>query len=147
MISLGWSILWQGQIRSFRLLSGKKVEKCIFGCFCALRYNNAFKFNHYEILEVKFFWRLGLWSNVNCLSTLLKGLSSETTPPILLKFQMQLPRKGGGGIFLYFFHVTGPRWLLCPYIVKPLKTFFSRATWRIALKLCSIWVVILLKFI
>ena len=26
MMTLGWSILWQGQIRSFRLLSGKKLK-------------------------------------------------------------------------------------------------------------------------
>ena len=34
----------------------KNWKSTFFGCYCALLYNRAFKFNNYEILEVKVIW-------------------------------------------------------------------------------------------
>ena len=70
------------------------MKKCIFGCFCALRYNNASEFNPYGFLEVKDIWprtfgNLGQRSLVGCLSTFSKGLFNETTWPISFKFYMR----------------------------------------------------------
>ena len=51
------------------------------------------------------FGDLGQRSHASCLSTFSKGLSSETTRPILFKFHMQPPSKGGMKVCIF---VPGP---------------------------------------
>ena len=75
----------------------KKLKSAFICCYCALWYVNAFKFNLYEIFEVKVFDDLGERSHLSCLSTFSKGIFSETTGPISFKFHVQPPGQGGGG--------------------------------------------------
>ena len=77
------------------------LKNCFFGCCYALLYSNAFKFNLYEILEVKVIWRPCQRSHVSCLSTFSKGFCSETTGSISFKFHMQSSSKGGKKVYIF----------------------------------------------
>ena len=74
----------------------EKVEKV----YCALWYENAFKFNPLEILAGRVI--LWPWPKVTCqLSTVSKDFSSETTKPISFKFHMQPSGKMGKKVYIF----------------------------------------------
>ena len=61
-------------------------------------------------------------SVVRSSSTFSKHLSSVTIGPILIKFHMKPPTKGGRKC-LCLIQVTCPKWPPCPYMVNSLKIF------------------------
>ena len=99
------------------------LKNCFFGCCYALLYSNAFKFNLYEILEVKVIWRPCQRSHVSCLSTFSKGFCSETTGSISFKFHMQSSSKGGKKVYIFDLgHMT--KLVAMPIYGKNLKKKF-----------------------
>ena len=116
----------------------EKVETVHFGCYYALWYNNASKFNPCGILSVKVFW----WPSpkVTC------QLSVNIFPLKLLgQFHLNFILAKGERKFIYLVQVNWPRWPPCQYMVKTLKIFLQNhwadclETWYVAFWVLVLW--------
>lgn len=78
-----------------------------FGCFCVFLYENAFKFNPYNVLYIKFIqWP---WVKIT-FSVVYQNFQTtkfpETAGPITIKFCMQPLGKGKKNIYIWSIHIT-----------------------------------------